>query len=77
MKKRLLLTVFSVTIALAGVVLLMTATSQPCLACTAQTPPSPCGMNLSAITINQNDAKDAWWSFLRRVMNGLRTSISV
>lgn len=64
MKKRLLLTVFSVTIALVGMVLLMTATSQPCLACTAQTPPSPCGVNLSAITINQNDAKDAWWSFL-------------
>lgn len=64
MKKRLLLTVFSVTITLVCMVLLMAATSQPCLACTGQAPPSPCGVNLSAITINQNDAKDAWWSFL-------------
>lgn len=64
MKKRLLLMAFSVTIALVTMALLMAATSQPCLACTAQTPPSPCGVNLSAITINQNDAKDTWWSFL-------------
>lgn len=63
-KKRLLLAALSCVIPLIAVALLLTVTAKPCVACGSQTPPSPCGVNLSAMTIRQSDDHSSWWNFL-------------
>lgn len=71
--KRLSLVIVSVLVPLVAVIILMTVTSRPCLACGSQDPPSPCGVNLSAMTIKQSDDRNSWWDFLsprdKRIMH--------
>lgn len=64
MNKRILVATVPLVAATLAVVLLLAAFSRPCLACGSQTPPSPCGVNLSAMTINQGDDSTPWWNFL-------------
>lgn len=63
MNKRILVAGVPLIAAVLAVLLMMAASSRPCLACGSQTPPSPCGVNLSAMTINQGDQSVPWWNF--------------
>ncbi|MBK9095394.1 MAG: hypothetical protein IPM84_22090 [Anaerolineae bacterium] len=58
---------FPLVVAVAGLLglgLALTAQPQSCAACTEATVPGPCGVNLSAVTIKQGDARRVWWNFL-------------
>ncbi|MBK9233379.1 MAG: hypothetical protein IPO15_21680 [Anaerolineae bacterium] len=58
---------FPLVVAVAGLLglgLALTAQPQSCAACTKVTVPGPCGVNLSAVTIKQGDARRVWWNFL-------------
>lgn len=64
MIKRVLIACLPLVGASLGVAVLLATLSQPCLACGSQTPPMPCGVNLSAMTLKQGDDRAAWWDAL-------------
>lgn len=65
--KRALLLLAPLAVAAAGLAVLAFAifgNAKPCYACGSQTPPPPCGVNLSALTLKQGDDRRAFWGFL-------------
>lgn len=65
--KRVLLLLAPIVVAGAALAVLAFAllgNAKPCYACGSQTPPPPCGVNLSALTLKQGDDRRAFWGFL-------------